>query len=46
MIAAFGVSFSGDGINGKSTRIRMNQVMIDEINNLANEETKELEDEE
>ena len=46
IIAAFGVSFSGDGINGKSTRIRMNQVMIDEINNFANDETKELEDEE
>ena len=45
-IAAFGVSFSGDGISNKSTKIRMNQVMIDEITRFAEEESRELSNEE
>ena len=46
MIAAFGVSFSGDGVSNKSTRIRMNKVMVDEITKFAEEESKELSNEE
>ncbi len=38
MIAAFGVSFSGDGASNRSTKIRMNKVMIDEINKFAEDE--------
>jgi len=38
-IAAFGVSFSGNGSSGEKTvRLRMNKVMSDEISNFYNEE--------
>jgi len=45
MVAAFGVSFSGDGVSNKCTKIRMNQVMIDEISKFAKEEIRELSNE-
>ena len=41
-IAAFGVSFSGDGSSGgKTVRLRMNKVMSDEISDFYNEEKKD-----
>ena len=46
IIAAYGVSFSGDGTGDRSTRIRMNQRMIDEINNFSKLEEEETENEE
>lgn len=46
IIAAYGISFSGNGTEGRSTKIRMNKVMIDEINKLKNRELEELQDEE
>ncbi|MBT5715494.1 MAG: Z1 domain-containing protein [Opitutae bacterium] len=46
IIAAYGVSFSGDGTGERSTRIRMNQTMIDEINNFSKLEEEETENEE
>lgn len=41
LIAAFGVSISGDGISGgKNTQVRMNKVMIDLISSIQNEEVE------
>jgi hypothetical protein len=43
-VAAFGVSFSGDGSSGdKTIRLRMNKVMSDEISDFYYEEKKEEE---
>ena len=46
IIAAYGMSFSGNGTEGQSTRIRMNKVMIDNINKLQKIEEEETQDEE
>ena len=45
IFAAYGVSFSGNGTEGRSTKIRMNKVMIDEINKLKKSEIDEVLDE-